>query len=56
MAGKKASKTFTIKRDPVKETARDVLGALIASNENEDGLDTIKKAYEIAEAFENYEI
>jgi len=35
--------------------AEKILCALIASNENEDGLDTVKKAYEIAKTFENYE-
>ena len=40
--------------DPVKELAKDVLCALIASNENEDGIETVKKAYEIANAFEDY--
>jgi hypothetical protein len=43
------------KCDPVRELAKDILCALIASNENEDGRDTIKKAYDLARAFEDYE-
>lgn len=43
------------KCDPVKELARGVFCALIGSNETTDDVnETAKKAYEIANAFENY--
>ena len=52
---KKDVKEKTVKCDPVKDTARVILCALIASNENEDGLGTIAEAYKLAEAFEAYD-
>ena len=45
----------TVKCDPVKDTARAILCALIASNENANTSDTVKEAYELATAFEAYE-
>ena len=51
----KEEKAKTAKCDSVKDTARAILCAKIASNENDDNLDTIKAAYDLAEAFEAYE-
>ncbi len=51
------SKKSEVKCDPVKETAKDVLCALITATENEDDTQAVvRRAYEIAEAFENYKI
>lgn len=57
MAKKASSEKSEIKCDPVKETAKDVLCALITATENEDDTQAVvERAYEIAEAFENYKI
>ncbi len=54
MADKKAT-GGKVKCDSVKDTARLLLCAIVASDENENGADTIAKAYDLARAFEAYE-
>ncbi len=53
--GTKKKKDVEVKCDPVKELAKDVLCALVASNDTYGNhSEVVKEAYEYAEAFENY--